>query len=276
MTNLAKWLVKVIVIWTITLTCVVIVSSVVSLNTNIGIITRITQAQIKDINAQLQNGKEVKPSYEELKSHSIVILGCADSEIEQQEEDSKYTYPLEKNGVCWLGSGSVIKVTKESTYILTNNHVVGFWTVNPIIYIENGEQKIQAEIVKNHPLLDMAVIKINGVLKDKTAVPGYSTVSITDKVYVVGHPLGNKFIYTDGLMAGYVGNDELFQLPCIFGNSGSGIFDKNGNLVSLVYALQGYPGFFGFPMAQITHTLGVAGNDVQKFLKELGLYDEKE
>jgi S1-C subfamily serine protease len=275
MTNLAKWLVKVIVIWTITLTCVVIVSSVVSLNTNIGIITRITQAQIKDINAQIQNGKEVKPSYEELKSHSVVILGCADSEIEQPEE-SKYSYPLEKNGVCWLGSGSVIKVTKESTYILTNNHVVGFWTVNPIIYVENGEQKIQAEIVKNHPLLDMAVIKINGILKDKVAVPGYSTVSITDKVYVVGHPLGNKFVYTDGLMAGYVGNDELFQLPCIFGNSGSGIFDKDGNLVSLVYALQGYPGFFGIPMAQITHTLGVAGNDVQKFLKELGLYNEKE
>jgi hypothetical protein len=117
----------------------------------------------------------------------------------------------------------------------------------------------------------MAVIKINGVLKDKTAVPGYGTASITDKTYVVGHPLGNKFVYTSGEMAGYVGNDELFQLPCIFGNSGSGIFDKNGNLVSLVYALQGYPGFFGIPMAQITHTLGVAGNDVQKFLKELGL-----
>jgi S1-C subfamily serine protease len=153
MTNVEKSLVKSIAVFITVLCAIVIFSSIASINANLNIIVSRTNEEISELQHCVRTNKEVKPSYEELKSHSVVILGCADSEIEQEEEeDSKYTYPLEKNGVCWLGSGSVIKVTKESTYILTNKHVVGFWTVNPIIYIENGEQKIQAEIVKNQPI----------------------------------------------------------------------------------------------------------------------------
>jgi S1-C subfamily serine protease len=272
MTDLAKSLVKVIVIWTITLTCVVIVSSVVSLNTNIGIITRITQAQIKDINAQIQNGKEVKPTYEELKSHSVFVIGCAD-QILDEEEDSKF-FPIDKDNVCWSGSGEVIKITETETYILSNNHVFGKNTVNPIIYIEDGDQKYEAKIIKYHDDFDMAVARISVVLKNKTPLTKISSIEISEKAYVVGNPMGDKFTYSEGVLAGFVDKDYIFQIPLIFGSSGSGIFDKNGNLVALVYALEMYPGFFGIPEARITHTLAIKVNHIAKFLRELGLYND--
>lgn len=214
----------------------------------------------------------VKPSYEYLKSITVFISGCA----EKVSEDVVMPLKSDEKSVCWGGTGSIIKITDEYTYILTNNHVAGFGSQNPILFVENETQQIQAEIIKNHPYLDIAVIRIKGTLIGKTAIKGISIASIADPVYIVGHPLLNKYTYTEGVMAGYVGVSLLFQAPCIYGNSGSAIINANGELVGVVYALQQYPGFLGMPQAQITHTLAVDSVSVKLFLIELGLYNEKE
>jgi hypothetical protein len=213
----------------------------------------------------------LKPSYEDLKSHTVFIIGCS-GDIDVSEKLSNF--PIGDDGTCWSGTGVVVKITDDETYLLSNNHVFGKGTDNPIIYVENGESKVQLELVAYHQYADVAVMKMKGKLEGKTALTKISSVNIQDEVFVVGHPLGVKYVYTTGYMAGYEGISMLLQLPCIYGSSGSGIWDKDGNLVGLVFALETYRGFAGIPEARITHTLAVDSITIKFFLKDLGLYND--
>jgi S1-C subfamily serine protease len=209
--------------------------------------------------------KKIKPTYEELKAHTVYVIGCS----EKDSEENNLTYPVSKNDQCWSGTGVIVKITDTETFILTNNHVAGRNQESVKLYVEN--KTIPAEVVKYHSYVDLAVIKITSKLKDKVAIPGVASVNIQDPVYVVGNPLGVKNIYSEGVMSGYEGISMLIQVPCIYGNSGSGTYDKNGNLVGLVYALETYPGFLGIPMARITHSLVVDSISIKTFLEDLKL-----
>lgn len=218
--------------------------------------------------------QQTRPSYESLKSHTVFIHGCT------KENPEKVYFPIpiikdDKDNYCWAGTGIVVKITEDETYILSNAHVIGRNTVKPTIFIENTSEddKIQATIIKYHPYDDLAVVKIKGHLKNKTALTKISSVKIQDPIYIVGHPLSVKFVYTEGVMAGYIDGSLLFQAPCIYGNSGSGSWDKDGNLVGLVYAIQMYPGFLGIPMAEPTHAIAVDDISIKLFLKSLNLYE---
>lgn len=210
---------------------------------------------------------QTKPTYKELKSHTVYIIGCSGN----KDIKSNMTFNLGDEDMCWSGTGVVIKITDKETYILTNNHVAGKDETNVKLYVENGKEKIKAIVVKNHETEDVAVIKIEGQLTNKTAIPGISMVTIQDPVYVVGNPLGIKYVYSEGVVAGYEYTSMLIQMPLIYGNSGSGVFDKNGDLVGLVYALEGYPGWMGIPMARITHSLIIDSITIKPFLKSLGV-----
>jgi S1-C subfamily serine protease len=144
---------------------------------------------------------------------------------------------------------------------------------NVSLYVQDGNKKLIATVVKHHPYIDMAVIKVQGKLEGKTATTKIASINMQDQIYIVGNPLHNKMIYTEGVMAGYTDTSLLIQAPCIFGSSGSGIYNTNGELVGLVYALQMYPGFMGIPMAQITHTVAVDSVHIKGFLTDLGLYN---
>lgn len=229
-----------------------------------------SQRALQNIQQQVINN-DVKPSYEYLKSITVYIKGCT-SELPIDEAE-KFIQPIAKEAMCWAGTGVVIKTTKNSTYILTNGHVAGREMIDPILFVLNEEREVRAELIAMHSILDLAVIKIPGQLKDKQAVNGYANAGIQDTVYIVGHPLANKYIYTEGVVAGYVGIDMLIQAPCIYGNSGSGVINNRGELVALVYALQGYRGFLGLPMAQITHALTIDSLSIQQFIKKLNLMD---
>ena len=212
-----------------------------------------------------------KPTYEELKSHNVFIVGCS-GEIDVAEKLSNF--PIGEDGMCWSGTGVVIKVTDTETYVLTNNHVSGKGQDNVVLFIENGDSKVKAEIVKQHAYVDAAVIKVPVKLIGKTGIKKIASVAISEPVYVVGNPLGVKNVYSEGVVAGFEGVSMLLQMPCIYGNSGSGVFDKNGNLVGLVFALEMYHGWMGIPEARITHTLIVDSISVKMFLSDLGLYNE--
>ena len=214
-----------------------------------------------------ENEKKIKPTYEELKSHTVYVIGCS----EKDSEETNLTYPVSKNDQCWSGTGVIVKVTDTETFILTNNHVAGRNQESVKLYIEN--KTIPAEVVKYHSYVDLAVIKITSKLKDKVAIPGVASVNIQDPIYVVGNHLGVKNVYSEGVVAGYEGISMLIQIPLIYGNSGSGAYDKNGNLVGLVYALEIYSGFLGIPTARITHSLVVDSISIKTFLEDLGLLE---
>ena len=213
---------------------------------------------------------ETKPTYAELKSHSVFIVGCS-GDVDVAEKLSNF--PIGKEGGCWAGTGVVIKETNKETYILTNNHVTGKGQDDVILFVENGDKKVQARIIKQHSFVDIAVIRIPGKLDSKTAIKKIAVVNIQDAVYVVGNPLRVKNVYSEGVVAGYDGVSMLLQMPCIYGSSGSGVFDKYGNLVGVVFALEVYPGFMGIPTARITHSLIVDSTSIRMFLKDLKLYE---
>jgi hypothetical protein len=223
------------------------------------------QKVIEDKKTEERN--KTKPTYEELKAHTVYVIGCS----KQDSEENNLTYPITNDEQCWSGTGVIVKITDTETFILTNNHVAGKNQETVKLYVEN--KNIQANVVKYNNYVDLAVIKIEGKLENKTAIPGLAYVNIQDPVYVVGHPLGIKNVYSEGVMAGYIGISMLIQVPCIYGNSGSGVYDKNGNLVGLVYALEMYRGFLGIPMARITHSIVVDITSIKVFLTDLGLLD---
>jgi len=212
-----------------------------------------------------------KPTYEEIRSHSVWIEGCAGG----AEKDDETAFPIGKESGCWGGTGVIIKTTDTETIILTNNHVAGKGEEDVKLYVKNDKthKLVAAEIVAEHPSVDAAVIKIKALLPNKKAIPGIATAHIQDPVYVVGNPLGVRDVYSEGVVAGYEDTSMLLQMPCIYGNSGSGVFDQNGNLVGLVYALEVYPGFLGIPEARITHSLVVDSVSIRLFLRDLGLYE---
>lgn len=218
--------------------------------------------------------QQTKPSYEVLKNRTVYVVGCTNKELPKETKTRYLLGEEESDGFCWSGTASIIKITDTETYLLSNNHVFGKGEENVHIYIENGQSKIEAKVVAYHPSFDVAVAKISGKLIGKTAMNKISSVNIQDSVYVVGNPLGVKYVYSEGLLAGEEESSLLFQLPCIYGSSGSAIWDSNGNLVGLVYALEMYQGFMGIPEARITHTLAVDSIIIKSFLEELGLYNE--
>jgi len=213
-----------------------------------------------------------KPTYEALKAHTVYIVGCSDKKL---SDDKKIQYMLgEEEGVCWSGTGFVVKETDTETFIATNNHVSGLEEKNVTLYVQNEQTKLIATVVKHNPTVDIAVIKVEGKLIGKKPITKIASAKIQDSVYVVGNPLLNKMTYSEGVVANFIGKDMLIQAPLIFGNSGSAIYNSNGEVIGICYALQMYPGFLGIPMAQITHSLCVDSVSVKAFLIDLGLYNE--
>jgi len=235
-----------------------------------------TQQYIIDQNrdkGEKETGKKssTKPTYEEIRSHSVWIEGCSGG----KDHDNELSFPVGEDGMCWGGTGVVIKTGYNETYILTNNHVSGKGEKDVKLYVENDKthKLVKAEIVAQHKTVDAAVIKIYTALPGKKAISGIATANIQDPVYVVGNPLGVRDVYSEGVVAGYEMESMLLQMPCIYGNSGSGVFNQDGKLVGIVYALEMYSGFLGIPEARITHSLVVDSVSIRTFLKDLGLYE---
>jgi S1-C subfamily serine protease len=181
-----------------------------------------------------------KPSYTYLKSVTVYINGVI---AQKQLDDGSLRVKQ-----SWAGTGSIIKVDDEYTYILTNAHVSGKG-LEPVEEIELTVKdeiygKIKAEVVKQSDYVDLAVIRVKGKLSSKQAIKGYGTVKQQDKIYSCGNYLGMEYIYTEGSVAGYT-TEERFEdpislivnMPSAFGCSGSAVVNQKGELIGVVYAI---------------------------------------
>jgi len=225
-----------------------------------------------DYNTSIINQTMKKPSFEYLKSVTVAIQGVINEPKVKEQPKKPQTngvpvlYRDVKEG--WIGTGVVVKITEDFTYVLTNKHVAGVGRTNSTISILNSIQTKQATIMKFHPYLDLAIIRVDGRLEGKLAIKGVSISFPQDKVYLVGHHLGRKYIYGEGVFAGYDRIYDVIQIPCLYGNSGSGVFDKEGKLTSLIFAITVIPSKGIFPIVDVAHGIAINGISLKIFLKE--------
>lgn len=200
-----------------------------------------------------------KPTYSLLKKRTVYIVG---------EVPKKVTY---SDGIlnvrvreAWAGTGIVIKKEKGYTLILTNAHVAGKGKDEVLLNVKEGDNYYPATVIKFHKKLDMALLLVFGDLKDKVGVKKISTtLRPQNKVYCVGNYLGMEYFYSEGTMAGVVeGEGIAMNLPVCYGNSGSGVYNQDGDLVAIVFAIfrVGYTG------VDTAKAICVRGSDIEKFV----------
>ena len=184
-------------------------------------------SKVKNLSEDLEKSKAPnKPSYETLKANTVYII---------QEKRVKNIILGRA-----VGTGVVVKKEGNTSYILTNKHVCseenrgscfvevlkyGDFIKIPLIFIKQAKNG-----------RDMSLWKTDEKLPNKTPIKGLREAFPQDKVYSVGNYLGYRSIYTEGTFAGYEEDCAVVNMPCVYGCSGSAVFDKDAYLVGLVFA----------------------------------------
>ena len=150
------------------------------------------------------------------------------------------------------GSGSIIRTSATSSYILTNNHVVdaavgGAGTIS--VEFNNGDT-IAATIVGRDTIYDLAVLKVQKGNLPVIAFGDSSKLSIGDPVVAIGSPLGLASTVTSGIVSalnrpvttGNVGAEsyiDAIQTDAAInpGNSGGALLDSQGRIVGVNSAI---------------------------------------
>lgn len=190
---------------------------------------------------------QFKISYNYLKSVTVIIKDYI---------NNRYTA---------MGSGVIIKYEDGYTYIITDFHVVN--VPGNDVRIQNGSRQRYVEIVKTNKKKDLALIKIFGKLKNKQFIRGFAFPIISEKIYNVGHHLGRLYIYGEGVVAGWDKTLLLVQIPDMFGDSGSGIFNSQGKLIALVDKINLINMSPIDLIADSSHALCISNSDIQSFLR---------
>ena len=204
---------------------------------------------------------EEKPSYNYLSSVTVFIKGK--------------TFDCKKNEfkTLYIGTGVIIAETEYHTYILTNAHIAKNYTNNRkkvYLFIEdnNLESEVLATTVKRLPFLDLAVLRIRGKLINKHPIKGFGEPKIGEKAYMVGHHLGMKYIYGEGAVSGRDGLFLVVQIPTLWGNSGSGVFNKKGEMIGIIhsvpYVIVGFYSVYDIVYGYATDSI-----DIELFLKSI-------
>jgi S1-C subfamily serine protease len=133
-------------------------------------------------------------------------------------------------------SGGTAFVVDSRGYLLTNAHVVG--ASNEVSLRFNDGQSATAKVVRRDTLRDIALLKVErSGLRPIPIRTGKLT--LTEKVFAVGNPLGLSQTVTDGIVSAYRQFPENAQeyiqasVAITFGNSGGPLLDASGNAVGV-------------------------------------------
>lgn len=149
-----------------------------------------------------------------------------------------------------IGSGSGIMIGKKG-YILTNQHVASggrFYTVR----IEDDQNCYQTdEVIKYNHVLDLAVIRIDRMLKPLSVYSGAQKLVRGQKVVAIGSPLGLFNSVSDGIISGFRKFDDVdmiqYTAPTSPGSSGGAVLNMYGEVIGISTA--GIPDAQGINLA---------------------------
>mgnify|MGYP001247227834 CR=1 FL=1 len=122
------------------------------------------------------------------------------------------------------GSGVIYKKAGDSAFVVTNHHVVRDATGIEVT-LSNGD-RLEAELVGSDPLMDLAILQIDGSKIEKVAEFGTSsTVKPGEPAIAIGNPLG----FLEGTVtAGIISNIER-TIP--LDTDGDGVPDWNAEVI---------------------------------------------
>ena len=177
-----------------------------------------------------------------------------------------------------LGSGSLVSTSGQ---IITNWHVVRGFRYVAVIFKPTIEGKQPTrddmrlgQVVKYDEIADLALIKVAGAPKGRSPIRlgDASDIAVGEDVHAIGHPIGESWSYTTGIISQYrlgyawQSKDELFkhradiiqtQTPISPGNSGGPLLDNSGALIGV--------NSFKAPKGEALN-FAVSVSDVKKFL----------
>ena len=148
-----------------------------------------------------------------------------------------------------LGSGFVIKHNKNSTYILTNNHVIEGYKKVAVIWSDktiNGAyvalkgiidgENFNSEDLYNESQIkrDLALLVVKG--KKGTTLEFMKEIpSVGKDVLTIGSPSGLDYTITRGIISGIRGEGDIIQTDAAIneGNSGGPLLTLNGCVVGI-------------------------------------------
>ena len=134
------------------------------------------------------------------------------------------------------GSAFVIRHASDSTYLITNAHVVAGSSSVRIKWSDGRETPglVIANAGGKTPQSDLALIRAQGVI-GRALMLKDSLPSVGADVVAIGSPQGLDFSLTRGVVSSLRDNDQLLQIdaPINPGNSGGPILDKSGCVVGV-------------------------------------------
>ena len=167
----------------------------------------------------------------------------------------------------WMIVGSATGVSigydkgKNISYILTNNHFCDGAINNPlkaIVLEDSSSPRISdpkndsmiASVLKTNSGFDLCLIAATGYVKPATMAREDVSISQFDEIYIIGGPTGIFPTILDTYVSGNLGrsevslsglyregNDFIFISGIILpGHSGSPVYNKNNEMIGLVFA----------------------------------------
>lgn len=135
-----------------------------------------------------------------------------------------------------IGNGSGIMIGRDG-YILTNHHVVARGRAYSV-RIEDDETIYPTnEVIKYNSVLDMAVIRIDRVLKPLSIYRGNTKLVRGQKVVAIGSPLGLFNSVSDGIISGFrnIRDTDMIQFtaPISPGSSGGAVLNMYGEVIGI-------------------------------------------
>ena len=182
------------------------------------------------------------------------------------------------------GSGWIYKSNSNSTYIVTNNHVVADFaqsggTLN--VELNNGDQ-YPATIVGRDSNYDLAVIKIAKGNLPELPIGDSSKLLIGDPVVAIGSPLGLASTVTSGIVSalnrpvttGSTGSEsyvDAIQTDAAInpGNSGGALLDGNARIVGINSAIASLSSGLGGQSGSIGLGFSIPINEAKRTIDEL-------
>ena len=165
------------------------------------------------------------------------IYPFAPTGLKQSYRSSVVVFSTNEEEVLGSGSGNYFRY-KDKNFIITAAHVIDN---DGTIYIgEKNIDVVKATVVYVNKEKDIAIIQPDEKLKSTKAIkfkPSKKTY-IGEKTYHTGHPDGESWHLSDGLVS-KVGSDFLilntFAWP---GSSGSVVFNRSGEVIGIISAIK--------------------------------------